>query len=724
MAIDQQVAFDAITYEVISHRLWSINEEGSTTIAHASGSPVVQATDYNFALYAPNGDLAVSGVFYMLPVYVMQMMIKKTIERYGDELKPGDVFIANDPFTCGVHQSDVQFVSPCFHDGVLVGWTGCMAHVMDVGGMNPGSWCPTATELSQEGLLIPLQPIVQEGRILQGVWDMIMSNSRLPAMLANDCSAMLSSHRVAQTRLKEACEQYGTQPIIDVMEHSITRTEAQMREWITELPDGVFQHVGFVDHDGQANNLYKVVCTLTKSGDTLDFDFEGTDPAIVGFGNASAPGTLGAIGTGILGVFGSKLDWNAGLMRPVTVRTPRNSVVSAEPPSPISGGSTSASWVAMATGMACIAKMLAFRSEDAEFVMGPPDGSWLLTQFGGMNQFGEPFAVMFMDPLAYGGPALSFRDGVDTGGTLTALGGGFNDVELHESQNPFVYLWRRENPDSGGAGRYRGGNGIELALALYDSPGSMSICGTQGAVVPNCIGVFGGYPGGTSLYDVTAGSDWKELYEGGKSIHSLDDLKGERHQPEAKTTVMLGPGDVVNNQTQNAGGYGDPLERPVEAVAADVALGHVTVEAAKHLYGVVLTDAGEVDAEASTSEREGLHKARLGAAKNLRDGEYEIDTSLELAAQWGGVLNIVRGAEGLLVQVAESGAILGPLGDSWRDVAPYRLLSKEEVGPRVRLDERLEIRQYLDPTTGRGLWVDLKRSGDDDIVDFKLTSLA
>lgn len=160
----------------------------------------MQATDYNFALYAPNGDLAVSGVFYVIPVYVMQMMIKKTIERFGDDLHPGDVFVTNDPFTCGVHQSDVQLVSPFFYEDRLAGWTGCMAHVMDVGGMNPGSWCPTATEAAQEGLLISLQPIVRGGEIVQGLWDTIMVNSRLPAMLANDFSAVLSSHRVAQTR--------------------------------------------------------------------------------------------------------------------------------------------------------------------------------------------------------------------------------------------------------------------------------------------------------------------------------------------------------------------------------------------------------------------------------------------------------------------------------------------------------------------------------------------
>jgi N-methylhydantoinase B len=722
MSTAPTVAFDPITYEVISHRLWSINEEGSTTIAHASGSPVVQATDYNFALYAPNGDLAVSGVFYMLPVYVMQMMIKKTLERFGDELEPGDVFVTNDPFTAGVHQSDVQFVSPFFHEGQVVAWTGCMAHVMDVGGMNPGSWCPTATELAQEGLLIPLQRVVNAGTIDQGLWDLIMTNSRLPAMLANDFSAMLSSHRVAQTRLTEACQEYGAEPIVDVMQQSIERTERQMREWIRELPDGTFQHIGFVDHDGQANNLYKVVCTLTKHDDTLTFDFDGTDPAIVGFGNASAPGTLGAIGTAIIGIFGSRLNWNAGLIRPVTVNTPHNSVISAEPPSPISSGSTGAAWVASAGATACVAKMLAFREEYREYVMGPADGSWLLTQFGGLNQFGEPFAVMFMDPLAWGGPAFSFRDGVNTGGSLTALGGGFNDVELHESQHPLLYLWRRENPDSGGAGRYRGGNGIELALAVYDTEGIISICGTQGAVVPICTGVFGGFPGGTSMYDVSANSDWREVFAGGGSIHTMDELHGERSIPEAKSTLMLGAHDVVNNITQNAGGFGDPLERPAAEVLADVLGGHVTVEAAHAIYGVHIRG-DEVDEPATEQTRTGLLRDRLEGLHNLRE-EYPIRENLPVLETWGGVLNLVRGDDGVLVQSALSGAILGPLGDNWRSVAPYRHLSPSDISPSIRVDDRLEVRQYVDPVTGRSLWVDVLRTGDDEAFDFRLDSLS
>jgi N-methylhydantoinase B len=718
MSATVSTTFDPITFEVVAHRLWSINEEGSTTIAHASGSPVVQATDYNFALYAANGDLAVSGVFYMLPVYVMQKMIKETILDYGDELRPGDVFISNDPFRAGVHQSDVQFVSPFFFEDTLVGWTGCMAHVMDLGGMNPGSWCPTATELVQEGLMIPLQRIVDGGKIIRGSWDMILANSRLPAMLANDFSAMLSSHRVAQTRLTEACEAYGADTIAGVMEHEIDATEQQMRDWVSTLPDGRFEHVGFVDHDGHENNLYKVACTLTKRGDSLSFDFSESDDAIVGFGNATASGTLGAVGTAVIGIFGSELQWNAGLIRPVDVVTRSNSVVSAEPPLPISSGSTGAVWIAAAAATACVAKMLAFRDEYRDFVMGPADGSWLLTQFGGLNQFGEPFAVMFMDSLAWGGPAFRFRDGVDTGGSLAAVGGGFNDVEMHESQYPLLYLWRRENRDSGGAGRHRGGNGIEIGLALQGTDGIGSVCGTQGAEVPTCVGVFGGYPGGTSKYDTVIGSDWRERFAAGRDVDTLDDLEGQRVIPESKALIELGAADVVNNITQNAGGYGDPLERAAGDVLHDVVRGHVTAASAWALYGVRVSD-GAVDEAATAAERAAKLAARLEGLENRREA-YESAEGLPVLESWGDVLDLVQGPDGVLVAVQGGGAILGKMEDNWRAVAPFRRLSAAEIGPSVRVDERLEVRQYVDPVSGRSLWVDVLRTGDRETSDFVL----
>lgn len=718
MATTPAIEIDPITYEVVQHRLYSVNEEGATTIVHASGSPVVHATDYNFGIFTADGDLAVSGVFYMLAQFPVQLLIKKAIEKYGDDLHPGDVFISNDPFLAGVHQNDVQFVAPFFHDGELVAWTGCMAHVIDIGGMEPGSWCPSATDVYQEGFIVSLSRIVSEGKLNRELWETMMGNTRMPAMLANDCQAFLSAHRVAHARLAEACETYGAETIVATMATAIDRTDARMRAWLDKLPNGRFEHVGYLDHDGHQNNLYEIRCALIKEGDSIVFDFEGSDPAIVGMGNATASATFGAVATIIMGVFGSALPWNAGLMRALEVRTPAGSVVAAEAPSPISAGSAGATWVATGAAASCIAKLLAFSEEYRSFVCPAADGSWILAIFGGLNQYGEPFAAMVMDSLGWGGPPFDFRDGVDVGGSLVVVGGGFNDVEHDEHNSPLLHLWRREAIDSGGAGRFRGGNGIEFAVAVHDSTDLALVLGTHGVVVPNNVGVQGAYPGGCGGYENASSTDWKERMAAGEVITSLDQLSGEHSTPEAKSRLTVRATDIMNHWTENAGGFGDPLEREVQRVVDDVLDAHVTVGTALNVYGVVM-DGDAADVAATERKRDEMRAARL---KDLVNGSGDYDTrELPVEHEWGDVLKIVRDGDQLLVQVTGSNAILGPLGENWRDIAPYRVIAPEELGPRVKVDERLEVRQYVDPITGRSLLVDVIRKGDRLPTDFLLS---
>jgi N-methylhydantoinase B len=270
-------------------------------------------------------------------------------------------------------------------------------------------------------------------------------------------------------------------------------------------------------------------------------------------GNGSASGSFGAIGAVMLALFGSDLPWNAGLMRPIELRFPHNSVVSAEPPMPLSAGSVAGAWIASATAMCCLAKLFAFSPEHQQMVCGPPDGGWLLSQFGGTDQFGEPFGNMFMDAQGWGGAGFAFRDGVDTGGSMVVPSCQFMDVETSEARSPVFYLWRREAKDSGGAGRHRGGNGIEFALAVYDTDELITSCGTQGMEVPTSIGVFGGYPGATAWYEVAVGSDWRERFAAGRSVRTISEAGGERVLPEAKSTITLGANDALNHITQNGG---------------------------------------------------------------------------------------------------------------------------------------------------------------------------
>jgi N-methylhydantoinase B len=711
---------DPITYEVIRHRLWSINLEGSTTIMHASGSPVVHATDYNFGIYMPNGDIAVSGTFYMIPLCTMTMMIQLINEKFAGDIAEGDVFVTNDPFIASVHQNDVQLVAPYFQDGRIVAWTGCMAHLLDVGGKEPGSWVPDAKSCFEEGLRIPILKMVRAGMLDKGIWEMILGSSRIPLFVGNDFSALLASHRVSHERLREVCDRYGPDAVHDTMLQNIANTEAEMRAQLSRLPDGEFCHAMHYDHDGHTNNVFRVACTMTKRGDQLTFDLRDAHPQIEGMGNASKAGTLGAIATALLGTFGQELDWNAGLLGPISVLLSDKTIISAESPSPVSGGSVTANWIASAAATACVAKMMAFAPEFADYVCGPADGSWLLAQFGGLNQAGELFAIMYMDSLGWGGPAFRSRDGVASGGSLIVPAGGFNDVELHEKTSPMLYLWRRELADSAGAGQFRGGNGIEYCLALYDSEILFGTLASHGVALPDQIGVLGGYPGSVCDYQLMRKTDWKSHLSTHGKVCSLSELAGERKLLEAKTSMQFFPGDVVNMVVQNGGGYGDPILRDPERVAEDVRDGAVTVETARRIYGVVLDKNTNVDVKGTDSARAEIRSKRLADAKLPTPAASQASVSQTTALQWGSVLKVYPSRSGLTFTCGSCGAALGDSTGNWRDAAGLRNPAPAELGPHIKLDDRFVFEQLICPHCAASLWVDTRKKDEGSVVDFRL----
>jgi N-methylhydantoinase B len=712
-------AIDPITFEVLRHRLWSINEEGSSTLMHASGSPVVHGSDFNFSIYTANGDIAVCGTFYMIPMFTMTVQIQLVLEKFKGDIHPGDVFITNDPFVCGVHQNDCLFVAPFFFKGELVGWTGAQAHVIDIGGAAPGGWVPDATSCYEEGLRIPLQRMVDKGVLNQGMWDVILYNSRIPFFLGSDFSAFLSAHRVAQARLMELCEQYGAGAFTAAAHQLINDTEAKTRAMLKELPDGVFTHVSYFDHDGHANNLYKISCVMTKEADTLTFDFSDTDPTIIGMGNSTMTGTLGAVGTVMMGSFGQEIGWNAGLMAPVTIIHGKKTVLSAELPAPISAGSVAANFIAAACASVCVGNMMAFNPEFDDYLCGPPDGSWLLTMFGGVNQYEEPFAIMFMDSLGWGGPAHSWRDGVDSGGSLVIGSGGFNDVELHEKTSPIIYLWRREVPDSGGAGRYRGGNGIEYATTGYDVPEVQGSFCSHGVSLPDLVGIQGGYPGNVCGYTIARGSTWLEDMKAGKAALDMVSIGGKLEDLPAKSTFIMKAGDVVNNVVQNPGGYGDPLTRPYDMIERDVRDGRCKTDVAKAVYGAVFNAEATIDVAASDALRAEIRAFRKATATKGRDqfaAPKKAETG-DLQLKWGESIGVTKTGAVCCLHCSTE---IGSLKTNWRESVPLRNPKSDELGPLLKLDERFVYDQFICSECGTSLAVDVRRVGDGLTVDFAL----
>ncbi|MHB1629868.1 MAG: hydantoinase B/oxoprolinase family protein [Bacilli bacterium] len=717
---------DPITYEIIRHKLWSINEEGSATMIHVSGSPVVHATDYNFGIYTAEGEMAVIGVYLLVPIYTGYMAIQEFIRRF-DSIDSGDVFIINNPYVAAEHQNDVQFCSPFFYDGELIAWTGCMAHQVDLGGMEPGSWCPRATDVFQEGLLIPPAKIVSKGQINQDLWNIIIENSRMPFTVSNDFTAFLAAHRVAQERLAQLCERYGGATVAHVMAQSIQATEQGFRDLLRSLPDGEFAHTSFLDQ-AETNGILRIHCRMEKYQDTVTFDFNESSPQTLAYGNATRAGTVGAVATLMLALFGSKFPWNHGLMRPVRVLANDGLCVTAIPPAPVSGGAAGANWVAMTAAAACIAKMVSFSAEYGYLAFGPGDGSWQLAQFGGLNQYGEPFAAMYLDSLLWGGPAFPFRDGVDSGGAMVILGGGTEDVEQQELLQPLLYLWRREVPDSGGAGRFRGGNGIEFALTSIDTDEVIATLATHGVSVPLRTGIFGGYPGACARYELVRGTDLEERMRQGTSVMRLQELCGDyKVLPAVTTGLLMKKGDVVNVIVQNGGGHGDPLQRNPERVLLDVQKGSVTNEAALSLYGVVIRD-HQLDGMATENLRRELREKRLQAMTPPRGaaqqdaGQRGLGSEMEgNSSVWGNALKFVENDAEKSVICNACGEYLGRLSSDWKDLAGIVKLAAEDLGTWIMIDDRMQAEQYICPHCGTSLWVDIVPVSGEHPQDFRWT---
>jgi N-methylhydantoinase B len=714
-------AVDPVTYEVIRHKLWSINSEGATTVEHVSGSPVVHATDYNFGIYTASGEMAIIGTYLLTPIYTGAMAIEVFLDRYSD-IEPGDVFIINDPYLAAMHQNDVQFCKPVFRDGEIVAWLGCMAHQVDLGGMDPGSWCTTATDVFQEGIRIPPGRIVRRDVLNQELWDTIVLNSRMHDTVANDFRAFLAGLRVAEQRFHELCDRYGAAQVTATMERTLDNSEAELRAMLRELPDGVYEHTSYLDRPAaEGVEVLQVPCRMTKTDDRIVFDFSDSSPQSPAYGMTTRGGLLGAVATLMLCTFGSDIAWNHGLMRPVEVVAPDGLCVTAVEPMPVSGGAAGANWTATCSAGGAIAKMLSFSEKYEDHAFGPSDGSWQLNQFGGIDQHGEPFASMYMDSLLWGGPAFSFRDGVDAGGAMVILAGGATDVEQQEMRHPLLYLWRRQVPDSGGAGTFRGGNGIQFALTPIDTSEVTGVLGTHGVAVPNRTGLFGGLPGSCARFERVTGSGVLDHLGAGRPVGALTELAGE-HQvlPGVSPAARIAHGDVFECTVQNGGGYGDPLLRDPARVAADVSAGAVSLDAAARLYGVALAD-GQVDAAGTESLRASIREARRARMVAPVSGDGRHDGDRHSRGIWGASLVTFADPDGRRhAACRHCDAVLGPIGEGWEAIAGRVVLGPEDLGSRVDVHADLATVAYVCPECVTALWVDTEPVRGKDWRDFAL----
>ncbi|WP_019201129.1 hydantoinase B/oxoprolinase family protein [Tsukamurella sp. 1534] len=699
---------DPISFEVIRNRLSAITEEQAITLKSVSGSPVVtDATDFNVGTYLADGSIVTMGPQVLFHSGSMASVVRNIISDRSENpgIAEGDMFILNNPYKGALHQQDVSIVAPVFHDGERVAWVGACAHQIDVGGLNFGSWAFGATEIQQEAMLLSGVKIVENHEIRGDLWDMVMGMTRMPMAVGLDLKAMIAANQVAARRLGELFERYGLDVVLTVMHLEIDHAEEQLRDRLRQLPDGVFRAVDYLEHDGHTDELYEFRLTVTKEGDTLDFDFTGTDPQAPGFVNCTRSGLVAGVFTALLPTLAPRISWNEGLFRPLTITAPEGVICNATWPAPVSSATISAIWVVQNVALAALSRLASTSPLTAADAAAVTKGSMTALVLNGLDRDGGQYGNFLLDSTAGGGGAYRDHDGLNGSGDFCVPRPAITNVESHEANGPILFLYRSVLTDTGGAGRYRGGCTVGLGITPHDTDALTAMIVGHGVEVPNSVGLFGGLEGSCNRNQLLPSDGATPVGR----VSSVDDL-AERDDVRvlgAKPGFLeLRQGDTLAYSFQGGGGYGDPTTRDPRSVATDVAHGYVSAEAAAELYGVVLADDG-IDEAATSARRERIRTARSSGAER---------SPAEPAGQEIGPA-MVR-ADGGAIR-CRCGHGLGGAAD-WLAGTTRRTVEPGAHGRYIRLHRGLELREYACPGCGTLLDTAVARIGAPDVQTIEL----
>ncbi len=555
-------AIDPIILALVQNRLDHIAQQMGRVMVRTARSPIFSQA-HDFSCFLTDAEGTVVSQADGIPIHTGGggFAARAIVARFGGGIAPGDVFLLNDPYAAGGnHLPDWVIARPVFVGDDHLGFACNRAHQSDIGGGAAGTYNPQATEIFHEGLRLPVMKLVEADVVREDLWDLLKLNCRTPDLLDGDLRAMLGSTRIGADRVAALAEELGTDQARACFAGILDYAEARFRAVIRALPDGTYRGEDHTDNDcfGPADIVTRV--TLTIEGDSLTVDFTGTDDQIRGFKNSSLANTVSGVYTALYSFFDADLPRNEGSFRGVTIIAPEGSVVNARPPAPMTMCTVfpahdiiHACWRAL--GLAAPERALAGWARN---IFGVTSG----TKEGA----DEPF-VMYHNNLAAGGGAIEGRDGFNQIGHLCTLGGlTIPNLEVYEQIYPVRYLRQEFRCDSGGAGRYRGGTGVDYALEVM-VPALYSFRG-EGLRTPSGYGVEGGLWGaaGAMLLSPHDGSEPVEAPQFG--LMQLGPLHYEAASP-------------------GGGGWGDPKTRDPQAVLADLRDGIISAQAAREIYAVV-----------------------------------------------------------------------------------------------------------------------------------------
>ncbi|KKL55662.1 hypothetical protein LCGC14_2253170, partial [marine sediment metagenome] len=511
--------------------------------------------------------------------------VRVAMERFGDDINPGDVIIINDPYSGGTHLNDIAIIMPVFIDDKLAMIPAIRAHWADVGGMTPGSLSGTSTEIFQEGVRIPPIKIYERGKPVRGVLDLMFANMRVESERRGDLQAMLETCRTAEARIVEMVEKFSLDTLFEATELLIDRAELRLRNLIRDIPDGDYVFEDYLDASGNSPDPVLLKTRLTIEDGSIKVDFTGSSPQVSGPINASLAVTTTAVFAIIKTVLDPDNPINHGAFRPIDVSAPLGTILNAAFPAPC-GGFAEIRRRTQSVVMGALSQAL------PKAIAGDVKGSANHCYIGGFSEKTGNHFIFYEYPA--GGTGGYFeRDGSSAFRSFDE--GDFSSiqpVEAIENEFPVIIDRCALRTDSGGPGWNRGGLGIEREVRLTASTASYSVLSDRCILPP-----FGIHQGGS-------GSPNSFTYR----------RDGTEHQPGAipgkATAAKLVEGDVVIMRSAGGGGYGDPLTREPARVLNDITLGYVTIDKARNEYGVILSDPETVDVAATEALRKDIAAQR------------------------------------------------------------------------------------------------------------------
>lgn len=695
MGNDSIGSIDPFTFSIIRHRFFRIVEEAIIALKHVSGSPLsAEGHDTMGALYKANGDLLVGGFGYQHHMPCAANAVKHIVRAFSEDpgIFEGDVFLANDPYTAAIHAPDIYMIAPIHHQGKLVGFAANFVHVADVGSIDPGGFCPRATEIYHEGFVSRGIKLVERGKIRKDILETILGMVRDPEIVALEFRSQIAANNVATMRMNALMDDYGADLVMGVGELLLEESEMLMKRRLLELPDGTWRARHYTDYPGK----YIVLVAMTKQGDIITFDFAGTSEQAVTGINSAAWATWGALCAPAFPLIAYDIPWNEGVTRPFRMIAPEGSLVN--PTRPASTCIATVATVQTVNNVAtiCLSKMLGASRKYRDRATGVWHGSHQLITTFGLDPDGRRFVAILTDTMAGAAGARSFRDGVDVGGEIANIVSRWANVETQEERYPLIYVYRRLVRDSGGPGKYRGGLGHEFAVTPHDSPArkmSTVLCG-RGMKAPMGEGVFGGYFGCNSDYVIFRRAiQWGEAPSKGLPSN-LASTKGESEEHVDWGTFELNEGDVLYVRYMGGGGYGDPLDRDPELVARDVVAQLVSVQAARDVHGVVLDPVRHtVNQEATARQRQLIRQERLGGKPAVGNKVPVPETDWRVNEY----LQIVATDAGKYFQCTWCGSRLWPAGVAWKDEAVINEYPITRAGPLRADHSPYRMREFCCP---------------------------